>query len=235
MRRSRAVLALPLLSLLISGCSGSDSGGDGGGGVDADPQELVATAQESFAGAGTVAVKLTSDGVPKDANGVTAAKGDGVIDATTPKFQGTITGTVNGVTGELQIIAIGEQTWLKFFTPDYNPIDMSTLGAPNPAMLFHPESGLPGLIGKTTDLKAGEQKRAGSEVLSEVSGKLPGSEIQTLLALGDGTGEFDVTYGVTDDGELRTAVLTGPFYTDAEASYTFEVSDYGKSVEISEP
>lgn len=234
MRRPRVLLAVPVLAFLVAGCSGSGSdGADGDSSADAD--QLLSQAQDTFADAGSVSVELTSDGVPKDANGVSGANGDGVIDADTPKFQGTITGRVQGVTGEIDIIAIGDQTWMKFFTPGYNEIDMATLGAPNPAMLFHPENGIPGLIASTTDVAAGEQKREGKDVITEVTGVLPGGEIEDLLKLGDVSSEFDVTYGITEDGELRTAVLSGEFYPDEESTYTFVVTDYGKSVEISEP
>jgi len=40
-----------------------------------------------------------------------------IIDVTQPKFQGTITGTIKGLAGTIEVIAIGETAYLKFFTP----------------------------------------------------------------------------------------------------------------------
>ena len=53
-------------------------------------------------------VELTSQGVPKGKNGVTAAKGDGIVSATQPKFEGEVTATIQGNNGAVRIIAIGD-------------------------------------------------------------------------------------------------------------------------------
>ena len=45
-----------------------------------------------------------------------------------------------------------------------------------------------------------------------------------------------MTYTVTDDGELREAVLTGVFYPDTEPmTYTVGFDDYGTEKEITAP
>ena len=59
--------------------------------------------------------------------------------------------------------------------------------------------------------------------------------IVDLLALGDGTGSFDITFGITKDGELRRAVTTGPFFTGSTSTYTLLLTDYGKAVTITAP
>ena len=46
-------------------------------------------------------------------------------------------------------------------------------------------------------------------MLDKISGTLPGSSIEDLFHLGDGTGTFTVSYGITDTDQLRTATLTG--------------------------
>jgi lipoprotein LprG len=47
---------------------------------------------------------------------------------------------------------------------------------------------------------------------------------------------FDVEWQVTDEGELRTATLTGVFYPRAEEmTYTVEFADYGIEQEIAAP
>ena len=50
------------------------------------------------------------------------------------------------------------------------------------------------------------------------------------------SGDFDVTYTITDDDELRSADLTGVFYPSAEPmTYTVEFSGYGTEKDITAP
>ena len=199
------------------------------------PTEQLTAAKQSFDAAKTVQLDLSSRDVPPRENGVTAAKGAGVIDVTEPKFQGTITGTIKGLAGTIDVIAIGETAYLKFFTPDYKKTDLNTLNAPNPAMFFDPATGISALLPQTADPKADGQTRAGKEVLTKISGTLPGSTVEDLFHLGDGTGTFAVSYGITDSNQLRTATLKGPFFPGVEATYVLVLTDYGAPVEITRP
>ena len=54
--------------------------------------------------------------------------------------------------------------------------------------------------------------RQGSEVLSTIKGSLPGKAVTDLFLIGDSSGTFSVTYGLTDSQELRQVVITGPFF-----------------------
>jgi lipoprotein LprG len=230
MERRTLLISVPVL-LLAAACGGEDEKPAPAG----DPKELLAGAAAAFADAKSVAFALTSDGVPNDVNGVSAAEGSGVIDPQEPKFEGTITGRIQGINGSIDVIAIGDKTWVKLFTPTYQSMDLAGMGAPNPAMFFHPTEGLPALLTATTKLSTGKQKRAGSDILNQVSGKIPAAPVYDLLRLGDGDGEYDVTYGITDSGELRTIRLVGEFYGDKTSTYDFIVKDYGKPVDITEP
>ena len=227
--RRRSLLAVAGLSLVLAGCSGEDAA------PEQPPAERLAAAKAVFDAAGSVALDLSSRDVPSVENGVTAAKGDGIISATEPKFQGTITGTVGGVAGTIDAIAIGETAYLKLFTPEYEETDLDTLNAPNPALFFDPAVGISSLLTQTGDPKDGGQTRSGREVLTKIDGTLPGARIDELFHLGDGTGTFTVSYGITDTGELRTATLKGPFFPGAEATYLLTLTDYGAPVEITRP
>ena len=72
-------------------------------------------------------------------------------------------------------------------------------------------------------------------MVTSYAGKLPGAPISELLHLGDGTGTYDVTFGITDAGELRQATMTGPFFAGATSTYTLTLSNYGKAVTITAP
>ncbi len=233
--RRPLVLATPLamgLLLALAGCSS-----DAPEAPAQSPTEQLTAAKQAFDAAKTVQLDLSSRDVPPRENGVTAAKGAGVISDTEPKFQGTITGTIKGLGGTIDVIAIGESAYLKFFTPDYKKTDLDTLNAPNPAMFFDPATGISALLPQTADPKADGQTRSGQEVLTKISGTLPGSTVEDLFHLGDGTGTgtFDVSYGITDSDQLRTATLKGPFFPGVEATYVLVLTDYGAPVEITRP
>lgn len=230
MRRRPVLALLAAATLLVAGC--------GGGGDEAPakaPAERLEAARAALANAGSVTLDLASKDVPATENGVSAAKGQGVVDATEPKFSGTITGTVRGVAATVETIAIGEDAYLKLFTPDFEPFDLSTLNAPNPAGFFDPESGIAGLLPETQSPTTGGQVRAGKEVLTQVSGTLPAQRVTDLFHLGDGTGTYAVSYGITDADQLRTASLTGPFFPGVQATYVVTLTDYGAPVEITSP
>ena len=119
----------------------------------------------------------------------------------------------------------------------WSDIDPAEYGAPDPAQLMDPDAGFSSLLPATTDLEQGEQVRGGTDnrdVLTEYSGTVPGSTVKNIIPTA--SGDFDATYTVSDDGELREVVLTGVFYPDSESmTYTIGFSDYGTSQEITAP
>ncbi|HMM96406.1 LppX_LprAFG lipoprotein [Phycicoccus sp.] len=231
MRRRPLIVAVAaaVAALVLAGCSG---------GTEAPTRtaaQRLQAAHDALARTGSVALALTSTDVPKIENGVTAATGRGVVSATEPKFKGTITGTVKGVGATVEVVAIGEQAWLKLFTPDFEPFDLSTLNAPNPATLFDPAKGIAALLPQTASPTVGGQVRAGRDVLTEVTGTLPAQQVSDLFHLGEGSGTYRVTYGLTAADQLRTATLVGPFFGSADSTYTLTLTEYGGAVEIARP
>jgi lipoprotein LprG len=91
------------------------------------------------------------------------------------------------------------------------------------------------LLPQTGDPTAAGRARAGAEVLDRIDGTLPGAPIKKLFHLGDGTGTYRVSYGLTSAGELRTATLVGPFFPGVQATYLLSLTDYGAPVEITRP
>ncbi|HCE59891.1 MAG TPA: hypothetical protein DER11_00280 [Janibacter terrae] len=228
MRRRLLVAAVPLALALPAGCSAFEDA--------APPAEALETARTAFVDAGAVGFDLKQSAIPKGRDGVSAADGSGIVEKTTPKFQGEVTGVIRGNSAGVEIIAVDDKTWMSFFTKDFNPVDMSDLGAPNPAEFFRPGSGVDQILAGTTDAREGERTRAGDTVLQEYTGKVPAEDVHRLFALGEGADDFDVTYGIEpESGELRSAEITGNFYEEQETTFTLKIKDYGKAVEISEP
>lgn len=220
--------AVPLALALPAGCSAVEDA--------APPAEALETARTTFVDAGSVGFDLKQSAIPQGHDGVSAADGSGIVDETTPKFRGQVTGVIRGNSAGVEIIAVDDRTWMSFFTQDFNPVDMSDLGAPNPAEFFRPGSGVDRILADTTDAAAGERTRSGETVLQEYTGTVPADDIQRLFRLGEGADDFDVTYGIEpESGQLRSAEITGNFYPEQETTFTLRITDYGKAVEISEP
>lgn len=213
---------------LLAGCS---SGGEGG----LEPQERLAQAQATLESTEAITFDLTSADVPNSVNGVQAASGTGVIEGDLIKFEGEFQGQVGGVSATVSVLAIGDDTYMKLFTPAYEPVDLSTLGVPNPASFFAPDTGIASLLAATEDVAEGEQVREGNEVLTQITGTLAGEHILALLYIGSEAATFDVTYGLTEDNELRTAVVTGEFWAGSTSTYTMLLTDYGQVVPIERP
>ena len=228
--RIRALAAVGLVVAGLVGCTGGSSSDA----PEAPPAEQLAAARANLEKSPAVAFTLTSTGLPSKAIGVSGAKGTGLFKP--PSFQGTLNATVSGVTGTVDVIAVEQDVFMKFFTPTYNKIDPADYGAPNPAQLFNTQTGITALIGKTAKVAAGPDKREGSDVLKTFTGTLPGSAIADLLVIGVRSGTFDVTYGVTTPGkQLRSVVISGPFYAGSTATYTLGLKSLAQPVAITRP
>ena len=229
--RGCAIAAAVVVALFTAGCSGDEPGAQA---RQQTPAERLAAARSQLEKSPSVSFTLESEGLPGKAVGVSGAKGTGRFDP--PSFQGTLNATVNGVTGSVDVIAVEDDVFMKFFTPDYNPIDPADYGAPNPAALFDTETGITSLVGQTQGLASGERARDGADVVDTLTGTLPGSAVADLLVIGDRASTYDVRYGITvPGGELRTVVLEGPFWPGATSTYTLRLKPLESAVAITRP
>jgi lipoprotein LprG len=223
--------AAMLASLLAAGCSGDEPGAQA---RQQTPAERLASARAELEKSPSVTFTLESEKLPEKAVGVSGAKGTGRFDP--PSFQGTLNATVNGVTGSVDVIAVEDDVYMKFFTPGYNRIDPADYGAPNPAALFDTETGITSLVGRTQDLAAEGRTRDGADVVDTLSGTLPGSAVADLLVIGDRAATYDVRYGITaPGGELRSVVLEGPFWPGATSTYTLRLKPLESAAAITRP
>ena len=122
------------------------------------------------------------------------------------------------------------------FSPLYLEIDPASLKAPDPAALLDAETGVTQILDQTKALKAGDESRDGSDVLTTITGTLPGSLVRTIIPSADAEQTFDVKYRLTDDDELRDATLTGPFYPEGgDVTYTVKITTSDEPVTIKVP
>jgi lipoprotein LprG len=224
-----ALLTAGLLSTAVAGCSG-----DSNEAPERSPAEQLAAAAARLEKSRSVTFTLESEGFPPRAVGVTAAKGTGRF--APPSFKGTLNATVGGVTGAVDVIAVEQDVFMKFFTPGYNKIDPATYGAPNPAQIFNPETGVTSLIDQTTAPTEKGRVRDGADVLTSISGTVPGDAVADLFVVGQRSSTFEITYGITESGdELRKVVLVGPFYAGTTSTYTLRLEELESAVEITRP
>lgn len=233
-RAAGVPLALALAgTLALSACSG-----DGAKAVtdDKTPDEVLSAAATTLSETTGVNLTLSTTDLPSGITGIT--KADGVV-TDAPAFEGTITVVISGQSVDAPVIAVDDTVYAQIpFAPGWQDIDPGDYGAPDPAQLVTGTTGFPSLLGVTTDLEEGESVRGGAdntEVLTTFTGTVPGAAMKKVIPSSSGD-SFDAEYLVSDDGELRQAVLTGVFYPkSAEMTYTVDFADYGTTKDIVAP
>lgn len=237
MRISGKLIAVALSALCVTGVSAcSGDGNDPGPTEQAElsPADRLAAAKTKLDATPSVHLALTSADLPKEQSGLISGDGWGKHP---PAFKGTFKINVQGVQADAEIIAIGTDVWAKLpLIPGMNKIDPANFGLPNPANFFSPDKGLTTLLTSAASPTEGAEVRKGAEVLTTITGTVPGSVVVDLLKLGDANGTFDATYSLTDAHELREAQLTGPFYgANTTSTYTLTLDQYGVPVTIEQP
>ena len=229
-----AAAALSALCVVgVASCS-SDPEGTTPSASQLSPAQQLAAAKAKVDASPSVHLKLASSDVPEGSSGVVSADGWGKHP---PAFKGTFKVTLNGVQADAEITSLDGEVYAKLpLIPGTNKIDPKTFGLPDPAVLFSPDKGLTTLLTATTSPVAGEKVRQGSEVLSTITGTVPGKAVTDLFLIGDSNGTFKVTYGLTDSQELRQVLITGPFFGPGTTStYTLTLDQYGTPVTIEKP
>jgi lipoprotein LprG len=235
--RPLRLLAAPLvlsLGLGLAGCSDDDGGGDGDG---RSPEDVLAAAKQTLDETSGVEVALATDDLPSGVTGITSAEGTGVHPSA---FQGTFKLSVSGLPADAEVIAVDGVTYAKnsLLLPDWTEIDPADYGAPDPAKLMDPDDGFSGLLSSAEDVEAGDTVRGGEnneEILTEYTGTISSDAVEALVPTAEG--DFSFTYTISEDDELREAVLKGAFYGEDEGdvTYTLTLDNYGTTKEITAP
>ncbi|MCM0618796.1 LppX_LprAFG lipoprotein [Nocardioides bruguierae] len=229
---SRAsALALTGACLLAAvGCSSAES-------EELSPREAVDAAADTLTATAGVRVAISTDAPP---SGVSALVGaEGTLTAA-PAFDGSITITYAGLEPQVPVVAVDDTVYAQLpLTTGWTAIDPADYGAPDPSLLLDADAGVPALLRATTDLAAGSSQRGGtdnSEVLTPYTGTVAGEAVGAVVGSGGAPeGDVDVTYLITEDGELRSAEVTGEFYGAAATTYVLDLDSYGEAPEITAP
>lgn len=217
---------------MLTACSGGDSADDG-----RPPQEVLAAAKQTLDETSGVTISMSTNNLPGGVTGISSAEGVGVHPSA---FEGTFQLSVNGLPALAEVIAVDGKTYAKnsLLLPQWTEIDPADYGAPDPAKLMDPDGGFSGLLAAAKEAAAGDSVRGGEgnkEILTEYSGTISADAVAALIPTAEG--EFAFTYQISDDDELRTAVIEGAFYGEKNGSvtYTLQLDDYGTTKDITAP
>ncbi|CAN5207985.1 N/A [soil metagenome] len=233
----RNVVAALLAAGLLAGCTGDDGQDDA---VDptptaTDPQDLIDAAKVALDETSSVRFVLTSAEVPS--SGTVLLGGQGVI-ARPDAFEGEIQILLLGSQATINLISVDGTVYAQLpFQSGYSETDPDELGLRDPGTLIDPDTGLSQLLAAAEDPVLGEEVRVDGEVLRELSATLPGEVVGDLLANADPSQDVPATLAISaDSGELRRAVLTGPFYeAETDSTFTIVLDEYGADVDITAP
>lgn len=232
LKRVTVISVLPLLAFAAAGCTGGDDGDEASSG--ADLSDRLAAARTNLDDAESLSLSLSTEKLPSGVTGLLDAQGKGNH---SPAFTGTVKVSLKGVPVGAEVVSVDGDVLVKTgFSPDFVPMDPASLGAPDPATLMKSDGGISSLLTETEDLEEDGESRDGREVLTTITGTIPGSVVRTLIPTAREDESFDATYRLTDDDELRDVVLGGRFYdADEPVTYKVAVAASDEPVEITAP
>lgn len=230
-----AATALSAIALVgVTACSSDEKPPSPTQTTEPSPTQRLAAAKAKVDAATSFHIKLSSADLPDGAAGIVSADGVGQHP---PAFKGTFKVRLRGIEADAEVISLKGEVYAKLpLIPGMNKIDPKTFGLPDPAMLFSTDNGLTSLLTSTSAPKKGAPVRLASEVLTTVSGTVPGAKVVDLLGIGDRSGTFAATYGLTDGQQLRQVMIKGPFFgAGSTSTYTLVLDRYGEPVTIEKP
>lgn len=222
-----ALVGLVALTAPLGGCSD-------GGGSDQDPEATLAAAKTALDETPGVTLSLTAPELPDGVDGVLAATGTATH---APAFDGDLVVLVNGLEVDVPVVSVDGTVFAQLpFTTSFAEVDPADYGAPDPALLMDPDTGLSSWLVEATGVESGDRVRDGTDVLSSYTGTLPGAVVDASIPSADESADFPVTFLVDEDGRLRSVEVSGPFYdADATVDYTVDLDDYGTDQDVSRP
>ena len=218
-------------ALLLTGCTSESPAEEQG----LTPEQVLEKAKQTLDETSGVRLTLTTDALPDGVSGVTRAEGVGTH---APAFDGTLTVVLGGATFDVPVVALDGVVHAQVpLVPGWQEVDPDEYAAPDPAQLMSTDAGFSSLLTASEEVEEGESVRGGddnAEVLTEYTATVSADAVDNVIPSAEG--DFDASYTVTAEGELRQAVLTGVFYPGSESmTYTIGLTDYGSEPTITAP
>ena len=225
-RRAGVTLLGVVLLGPFAGCSG--------GGVDGPTAEVLAAAKTALDETAGVTLTLSAEELPDDVDGVLDARG---VATHAPAFDGDLTIVVNGLDVDVAVVSVGGTVYAQLpFTSTFAEVNPADYGAPDPAQLMDPDTGLSSWLTEATGVEKGDRVREDDAVLTSYDGTLAGTVVDSSIPSADEAADFPVSFRIDDDGRLRSVRISGPFYgPEGQVDYTVGVDDYGTERDIEAP
>jgi len=221
-----ALVPFVVAALLAAGCGGDDGG--------SSAAALVDESADATAAVETFHFTLDTRGLPRSATGLqlTAAEGDV---ATPDSAKADVTGTFAGTPVTTQMVAIGDDTWIKNpLSGAWQAIDVST----TPLALLDPVEGVLGAMKGIADPVLEGTEEVGGVETQKIGGTVPAANVAPLVAVKGGDGDVPVTLWIgSEDKLLRRVEIVGAVADGepAEAQRTIEISRFDEPVTIEPP
>ncbi|HWG73925.1 MAG TPA: LppX_LprAFG lipoprotein [Acidimicrobiales bacterium] len=226
MRRRIAAAALAA-SALAAGCGSAPA--------TVSPPALLADARQVVNRTSAVHFDLTSENIPPA--GTTLQGGQGDL-ARPDQLRGTFQVAVDGLPASVKLIEVGGKFYAELpFAGRYQVTDPAKFGLGDPAQLLNPDTGVSRLLTGLRDPKSSGEHRVAGEVLEEVSGTVPGTDVSGLLPDVDTTKAVVLVLGIDPTShQVRQVEVTGPFASDTtESTYIVTLTNYGERVDVTAP
>ena len=222
------IVGLLVTGSAVTGCSGDEGGPSG------PPDEVLAAAREALDSTSGISLSLSTEAMPSGVDGVVEATG---VATRAPAFDGELTVALNGLNVDVPVISVGGTVYARLpFTASFAEVDPADYGASDPARLMASDSGIASWLTEATGIESGDRVRQGDTVLSTYTGTLRGEVVDAAIPSADENADFPVTFGIGDDGRLRSVVISGPFYgSKGEVEYTVHLDDYDTTRDIEAP
>lgn len=234
LRTAAAILVAGATALSLGACS--STGGtkpDQSSTKAATPMDRLEAAKKVVDTTSGIHLKLSSNNFPAGATGVTAGEGDG---SNKPDFKGTLNAQLGALQASVPVVAVDGKVWAKLpIWPTMREIKPADYGAPDPAKLFSANGGMSSLLTETKDAKFGNQLRIGADITQEITGTLSGADLTSVLAIGEKTQTYQVSYDITPDNRLVQIQIVGKFVGSTDSTYVLELSKYGQKIAIQAP
>ena len=230
MRRPSAV---GLAAIGLVGATAAAGCGSSAGAI--DPQRLLAEARATVNATVAAHFELTSQGIPTTGENLRGGSGDL---ARPDQLRGSFQVSVSGLPVTIKVVVVAGRFWaLLPFQARYQVVDPAQFGLGDPAGLLDPATGVSRLLTQLAAARSVGQERINGELLDQVSGTVPGTDVTGFLPDARPSTPVALTFAVDPTThQVRRVVAVGPFASAGTTStYVLTLTAYGEQVSISPP
>lgn len=205
------------------------------GGSTADPATLLRQAKQAVDNAQSAHFTLSSSQAQGNGPLITGGSGDMKRPSS---FTGSLNVNFSGLQVSIGVVSVGGVFYAQLPTAaGYQKTDPAAYGFGDPGLLLDPNHGLSNLLTICQQPSLQSDDRNNGELLHEVSCKIPGSAVASLLTDANPTQAVNATFGIADsNNQLRKVVLSGPFFSGSgSTTFTVIIDRYGENVTITPP